>query len=82
MRGQFEQELNALMLAELGYGKNGRKATEETIGEFLYRLPEYRERLRGYVTDQGPPVESKLDELLADDCALAREFHRRRGGKG
>ena len=27
MRGQFEQELNAIMLDELGYGKNGREET-------------------------------------------------------
>jgi hypothetical protein len=63
MGGQFEQELNALLIEELGYGKNGRDASAETIGAFLYRLPEYRE---------------KLDELLADDCALARAFHERR----
>ena len=48
MRGQFEQELNAIMLAELAYGKNGREFTAEGLGEFLYRLPEYRERLRRY----------------------------------
>jgi hypothetical protein len=25
-------------------------------------------------------IKEKLDELLADDCALAHEFHRRRRG--
>jgi uncharacterized protein (TIGR00661 family) len=46
MRGQFEQELNALLLDRLGYGKNGRRPTVDVIGEVLYRIPETRERLR------------------------------------
>jgi uncharacterized protein (TIGR00661 family) len=78
MRGQFEQELNAILLAEQGYGKNGRELTAEMIGDFLYRLPEYRDRLREYVGEDNRRIESKLDELLADDCALARAFHARR----
>jgi uncharacterized protein (TIGR00661 family) len=78
MRGQFEQELNALLLAEMGYGKNGRNVEADTIGDFLYRLPEYRERIRTYAVERRRPVSAMLDELLADGCALAREFHRRR----
>jgi uncharacterized protein (TIGR00661 family) len=78
MRGQFEQELNAIMLAELGYGKNGRESTVEGIGEFLYRLPEHRERLARYVSHDNRQIQSKLDELLADGCALAREYHEKR----
>ena len=42
MNGQFEQQLNASMLAELGYGKNAQELAPETIGDFLYRLPEYK----------------------------------------
>jgi uncharacterized protein (TIGR00661 family) len=78
MGGQFEQELNALLLEDLGYGRNGRDATGETIGAFLYRLPEYRERLAGRRTSDNREIKDKLDELLADDCALAREFHEKR----
>jgi uncharacterized protein (TIGR00661 family) len=78
MGGQFEQELNAIMLAELGYGKNGREPTVEGIGEFLYRLPEYHERLARYVSQDNRQIESKLDELLDDNCALARDYHEKR----
>ena len=38
MGGQFEQELNAHLLDDLNYGKNGRTADSESIGDFLYRL--------------------------------------------
>ena len=79
MGGQFEQELNALMLEELAYGKNGREITTEGVGEFLYRLPEYRERLAGYDARDNGAICARLDELLAYDCAEAREYHRRRG---
>jgi uncharacterized protein (TIGR00661 family) len=78
MRRQFEQELNAIMLAELGYGKNGRKPTAETIGDFLYRLPEFRGRLGRYATGDNGPIQTKLDELLAEDCSLARQYQLRR----
>ena len=78
MGGQFEQELNAIMLEELAYGKNGRKITAEGLGEFFYRLPEYRERLAGYDARDNSAICARLDELLADGCAAAREFHARR----
>jgi uncharacterized protein (TIGR00661 family) len=78
MAGQFEQELNALMLEELGYGRNGRGATDETLGEFLDRLPEYAERLAGYESHDNARITARLDALLADDCAEAHECHRRR----
>jgi uncharacterized protein (TIGR00661 family) len=80
MRGQFEQELNAILLAELRYGKNGREATVEGVGEFLYRLPEYRERLTSYDAGDNGAIKDKLDELLADNCAEASRFHARRSG--
>jgi len=78
MGGQFEQELNAILLAEQGYGKNGREMTDEAIGDFLYRLPEYREQLGNYVGEDNRRIKAKLDELLADDWALVRDFHQRR----
>jgi uncharacterized protein (TIGR00661 family) len=82
MRGQFEQELNALLLAELGYGKNGRKPSMESFGEFFYRLPELRERLTTYPRTDNGAIVARLDELLADQCASARAFHAsRRVGK-
>lgn len=78
MQGQFEQELNAFQLEQLGYGKNVAEATAEAIGDFLYRLSDYRERLREYQAGDNSQIKAKLDELLADGCALAREFHQRR----
>ncbi len=36
------------MLEDIGYGKNGRKADVETIGDFLCRIPEYLEVLESY----------------------------------
>ena len=79
MAGQYEQELNALMLAELGYGANGRaggmEPTRATLTDFLADLPRFRERLATY--DGGDPeaLPRFLAELLADDCARARAFH-------
>ena len=78
MRGQFEQELNALLLEDAGYGKNGRDAGPETLGEFFYRLPDYRARLEQYRSSDSAAIKAKLNELLARDCALAREYHLRR----
>ena len=78
MGGQFEQELNALLLEELGYGKNGREPTAETIATFLCRLPEYRERLNERLPTDNHEIKEKLDELLDKNCALARAFHEQR----
>ena len=78
MRGQFEQELNALMIDQLGYGKRVTRPRSASIAEFLYRLPEYRERLNDYPRQGNGAIMAKLDELLAGDCALAREFYDRR----
>ncbi len=78
MRGQFEQELNAFQLQKLGYGKCAPKPTSEIIGDFLYRLPDFEQRLLDYVPGDNGDIKKKLDELLADDCALARQFHEQR----
>jgi len=78
MRGQFEQELNGFQLEKLGFGKCTRKATQEAIGDFLYRLPDFEHRLADYTPGDNSDIKAKLDELLADDCALARQFHQQR----
>ncbi|MGI9331669.1 MAG: MJ1255/VC2487 family glycosyltransferase [Gammaproteobacteria bacterium] len=78
MQGQFEQEFNALLLADLGYGKNGRRKSRETIGDFLYRVPDYREQLARYRTADNHAIFAELDELLARDCDRAKAFHRER----
>jgi uncharacterized protein (TIGR00661 family) len=78
MEGQFEQELNAYMLAGLGYGKNATQLSDESLGDFLYRIPDYEQAVASYAAVDNSAIQQKLDELLEDDCALAREFHRRR----
>ena len=80
MAGQFEQELNAHLLAEAGYGANGRDAGPQTVASFLAELPAYRARLESYPRADNGAICDRLDELLADDCAQARAFHRRRRG--
>ena len=77
MKGQFEQELNGLLLADLAYGKNCRRTTAEAIGDFLYRIPDYRGKLGKYPRRDNAGILQKLEELLADNCALARRYHRR-----
>lgn len=78
MQGQFEQELNALLLKETGFGKNGRKGTAEALGDFLYRLPEYRAALASHEPKGNEAIQSKLLELVAGDAAEARAFYERR----
>jgi uncharacterized protein (TIGR00661 family) len=82
LAGQFEQELNALLLADAGYGKNGRAGGAERVGDFLYRLPEYRQRLASYARTDNRAIEAKLDELVAGDGSGARAFQalRKAGG--
>ena len=72
MAGQFEQELNALLLEDAGLGRNGRERHPEVLGDFLYRLPDYRAALAARPKDDHRAIHSKLDELLADDARLAR----------
>jgi len=76
MKGQFEQELNAFLLGERGFGKNGRRLSAEVLGDFLYRLPEYRERLAAHPRADNRELLGKLDGLLADDCGEVRRARR------
>ena len=69
------------MLEDIGYCKNGRKADVETIRDFLYRIPAYQEALESYKPQGNSVILDKLDELLVDDCNLAREYHKRRKKK-
>ena len=77
MHGQFEQELNAILLDRLNYGINLRHVNQEAISSFLYHLPDFTERLREYQAVDNSAIKSKIDELLAENCALASEYHRK-----
>ena len=81
MGGQFEQELNAHLLEDLNYGKNGRNSDSESISDFLYRIPEYLSALENYPAQDNRAIFSKLDDLLSNDCNLAKEAHKKRGQK-
>jgi uncharacterized protein (TIGR00661 family) len=78
MRGQFEQEINAFLLARLKYGINLRRTNSETVGHFLYRLPDFVENLKTYQARDNSAIKARLAELLDDNCALAKDFHRKR----
>ncbi len=75
MQGQFEQELNGFQLQQLGYGRSVERLEEDAIGGFLYRLPEYRERLSQYDPGDQADITRKLDELLTDDASEAKRYH-------
>ncbi|MBK7645511.1 MAG: hypothetical protein IPJ19_21170 [Planctomycetes bacterium] len=70
MGGQYEQELNSYLLGRSGWGKDGRDATRETIGDFLFRLPDYEAALEKY-----PRGDANRKALAAVDAAV-REFAR------
>ena len=78
MAGQFEQQLNGHCLEQMGLGKNAPKPTQNAVGDFLYRLPQYRAALARHEARDNTAILNKLDELLAEKCALAREFHTHR----
>ena len=78
MDGQFEQQLNGHCLEKMGLGENAATLNDETVGNFLYRIPEYQTALDKHQARDNSEILAKLDELLADDCALARDFHENR----
>lgn len=78
MQGQFEQQLNGFQLSQLGYGKSMDEATQEGIGDFLYRIPDFEQRLSQYEAGDNSGIKSKLDELLADGGALLRQYYEAR----
>jgi uncharacterized protein (TIGR00661 family) len=81
MRGQFEQEINAFLLARLNYGKTIRRVSSQAIGDFLYRIPDYTQQLKTYAGTDNRAIKAKIAELLTDNCALVREFHLKRTNK-
>lgn len=78
MRGQFEQVLNGIMLEELGYGKAVSALTRDSIAAFLYDVPHYAHTLRDYTRQGNGAITGKLDELLAGDCHMLKQYYKRR----
>jgi uncharacterized protein (TIGR00661 family) len=67
LKGQFEQTLNALYLASLGYGEYHRELSAEAITGFLDAAPRYAEILKEYPyrNDRNQSIFQALDELIA-----------------
>ena len=78
MRGQFEQELNAFWMAKLNYGINLKRIRSEAVGNFLYRLPDYEEKLNDYHAVDNKAIKAMLAELLDNNCELVKAYHFRR----
>lgn len=68
MRGQYEQELNAHHLELCGYGRNGRAWTGETLGDFLFRLPQYEAALSRYPRSDNRAALKAVDAAVAQLC--------------
>jgi len=41
-------------------------------------VPDFNENLNDYQAVDNSAIKDKLGELLANDCALAKEYHRQR----
>jgi uncharacterized protein (TIGR00661 family) len=64
--GQYEQELNARYLQQLGYGRFTRDLDEDVIEGFLSGIDEMRDKLQSYVPTDNTVIQGCLDELLED----------------
>jgi UDP:flavonoid glycosyltransferase YjiC (YdhE family) len=62
---QYEQELNARYLKELGYGSWTRKLSASALSEFLAKTDEFQRSLASYERRDNKVVLSCLDELVA-----------------
>lgn len=77
MVGQFEQQLNAICLEELGFGVNAQQIDRASLTHFFDRLPALQERVAAYAVehrqqgqrDANRAIKSKLDALLAQNLA-------------
>src|SRR3954468_9365862 len=69
VRKQFEQVLNARYLEAEGYGLYADEISDERLGEFIDRLPEFQRRLASYQQDGNRHLLEKLDEVLAAAAA-------------
>ena len=78
MDGQFEQQLNAFQLEQLGYGKCVTEGFDDAIGAFLYRLPEYRKSLAEYEASDSSGIKQKLANLVENAARDAHDCRERR----
>ncbi len=77
MVGQFEQQLNAICLEELGFGVNAGSADQDALACFFAELPTLRACVASYATEHRKPgqrdanfaIKDKLASLLSDKPA-------------
>ncbi len=81
MEGQYEQELNAFQLSKSGWGRAAQETCYETIGSFLYDLPDMDNTLSEMpsIVD-GEAIKQKLLDLVANDAELAAAYRAKRKG--
>jgi uncharacterized protein (TIGR00661 family) len=63
---QFEQNLNALYLAHLGYGEYHPRVDQDAVRGFLQRTDEYARNLQGHRQDGNREILAAVDRLLAE----------------
>ena len=61
---QFEQVLNTKYLEASGYGLHADEFTQEKLGQFIERIPEFEKNLAGYSQDGNNDLLAKLEEVL------------------
>src|SRR5580765_7581543 len=69
VRKQFEQVLNARYLEAEGYGLSADEISDDRLGEFIDRLPEFQRRLGGYNQQGNVELLAKLDDILVQAVA-------------
>ncbi|HEY4156656.1 MAG TPA: glycosyltransferase family protein [Polyangiaceae bacterium] len=62
---QYEQELNARYLEQLGYGAWARRLDIETLSDFLARTDRFQNALQGYLPRDNGILFACVDELVA-----------------
>tara|TARA_R100001039_G_scaffold37918_1_gene37695 strand:+ start:266 stop:1291 length:1026 start_codon:yes stop_codon:yes gene_type:complete len=80
MAGQFEQQLNAICLEELGFGVNAHKADRAALSDFFERLPALQTSVAVYAAEHRQPgqrdanveIKRKLDKLLTEELLTQR----------
>jgi uncharacterized protein (TIGR00661 family) len=80
IHGQFEQQLNAICLDQLGYGLNASAIDAQTFAMFMAALPQLDIRVKEYARahriedaeQANREIRDKLDELLVEVADLLR----------
>ena len=57
-----------------GYGIRN----SEGVGNFLYRVPDFKMNLNDNRAVDNSAIKDKLGELLVNNCLMAKEYHRRK----